>query len=124
MATTNRESDRFMLRLPDGMRERVKKGAEQQGRSMNAEIVDALLQRYPEAQDDFGLFIRLLGFRLDRYAKLTKPDMIDKEREDILRMFLVALDHFDPQRTVTKDGHFISTSGRYARSGGKGKQDD
>jgi len=40
--STNRESDKFMLRLPDGMREEIKREAEAAGRSMNAEIVSAL----------------------------------------------------------------------------------
>ena len=37
-----RESDKFMLRLPDGMRERIKRSAEGSRRSMNAEIVDMI----------------------------------------------------------------------------------
>lgn len=40
--------DRYMLRLPDGMRERIKSAAAENGRSMNAEIVDTLLGKYPE----------------------------------------------------------------------------
>jgi hypothetical protein len=35
-------SDKFMLRLPDGMRERIKTEAEANRRSMNAEIVARL----------------------------------------------------------------------------------
>jgi hypothetical protein len=37
-----RGSDQFMLRLPDGMRDFVAEMAERNGRSMNAEIVNAL----------------------------------------------------------------------------------
>lgn len=39
-----REYDRFILRLPDGMRERVQDRAKINGRSMNAEIVAILTQ--------------------------------------------------------------------------------
>lgn len=35
-------NDKFMLRLPDGMRERIKAAADQNNRSMNAEIVARL----------------------------------------------------------------------------------
>ncbi len=42
MSPTGRESDKFMLRLPDGMRDSIKASAEKNGRSMNAEIVSAL----------------------------------------------------------------------------------
>lgn len=41
--TENRAlNDKFMLRLPDGMRDRIKAAAEHNNRSMNAEIVMAL----------------------------------------------------------------------------------
>ena len=41
-APTNRDSDKFMLRLPVGMRELVRVAAEKNHRSMNSEIVDRL----------------------------------------------------------------------------------
>lgn len=36
------KQDRFIVRLPDGMRDRIKAAASHNGRSMNAEIVHAL----------------------------------------------------------------------------------
>lgn len=42
MSGTSRESDKFMLRLPEGMRERVKASAEANNRSMNSEVVQAI----------------------------------------------------------------------------------
>jgi hypothetical protein len=44
--------DKFMLRLPDGMRELVRQSAENSGRSMNAEIVQRLKQSFDEAAGD------------------------------------------------------------------------
>lgn len=41
------ELDRFILRLPDGMRNRIKEAAEHNGRSMNAEIIQALEYFFP-----------------------------------------------------------------------------
>lgn len=35
-------SDKFMLRLPDGMRDRIREAAEKNNRSMNSEIVSRL----------------------------------------------------------------------------------
>lgn len=49
---TNRESDKFMLRLPDGMRERIKTAADLNQRSMNAEIVATLREAYPDPDPD------------------------------------------------------------------------
>lgn len=44
--------DKFMLRLPDGMRERIKAEADKAGRSMNAEIVYQLENAYAHADLD------------------------------------------------------------------------
>lgn len=41
------KQDQFMLRFPDGMRDRIKAAAQASGRSMNAEIVQALEDAYP-----------------------------------------------------------------------------
>ena len=46
MAT--RRSNPNQLRLPDGLRERIKTYAERHGRSMNAEIVRILEREFPE----------------------------------------------------------------------------
>ncbi|SOE18587.1 Arc-like DNA binding dprotein [Hoeflea halophila] len=42
MAKQGRGSEQAMIRLPEGMRDRLKESAEQNGRSMNAEIVARL----------------------------------------------------------------------------------
>jgi plasmid stability protein len=47
MSATNRESDKFMLRLPEGVRDRIKVVADANSRSMNAEIVATLVEKYP-----------------------------------------------------------------------------
>lgn len=39
---TARASDKFLLRLPPGMREFIKQQAAENGRSMNAEIINRL----------------------------------------------------------------------------------
>lgn len=45
------KADKFVIRLPDGMREKIKNDADQQGRSMNAQIV-FMLQEYFNSKDD------------------------------------------------------------------------
>ncbi|MCB4456883.1 Arc family DNA-binding protein [Leisingera sp. McT4-56] len=40
--------DKFMLRLPDGMRARIRAAAKKNGRSMNAEIVALLEDQFPD----------------------------------------------------------------------------
>lgn len=48
--------DKFMLRLPDGMRERLKEAAAANNRSMNAEIVATLEEKYPPADFSYDAF--------------------------------------------------------------------
>lgn len=40
--------DKYVLRMPDGLRERIKAYAERNGRSMNSEIVRVLEREFPE----------------------------------------------------------------------------
>ena len=47
----------FMLRLPEGMRERIKSAAKLNNRSMNAEIVAALAEHYPDPADPFDAVV-------------------------------------------------------------------
>jgi predicted transcriptional regulator len=49
-AATNRASDKFILRLPDGMRERLAEVAQRERRSMNSVALDALAL-YFESED-------------------------------------------------------------------------
>jgi len=65
-AKTGRGSDQFPLRLPDGLRDTLKELADQNGRSMNAEIVarlqDSLKSPYPELSGyGFEALVRRLG---------------------------------------------------------------
>lgn len=51
----NRESDKFMLRLPPGMRDAIAQEAEENGRSMNAEIIDRLAFSFQEILSQEGM---------------------------------------------------------------------
>ena len=44
----SRHLDKFMLRMPDGMRGRIAEAAKENGRSMNAEIIHRLEQSFAE----------------------------------------------------------------------------
>jgi plasmid stability protein len=46
---TNRESDKIIVRLPEGMRDHLAMLAAANGRSMNAEVVTALARHFAEA---------------------------------------------------------------------------
>ncbi|MDE3796622.1 Arc family DNA-binding protein [Sinorhizobium meliloti] len=46
---TIQPQDKYVLRLPDGLRDRIKAYAERNGRSMNAEIIRVLEREYPPA---------------------------------------------------------------------------
>lgn len=48
MTAPSRDLNRFLVRMPDGMRDRIAEIAKANGRSMNAEIVRTLEEAYPD----------------------------------------------------------------------------
>lgn len=61
MTAPSKQLDQFVVRLPDGMRDRIKAAAEANNRSMNAEIIATLEEKYPapEALDPNDLEVML-----------------------------------------------------------------
>ncbi|PTQ72733.1 Arc family DNA-binding protein [Celeribacter persicus] len=86
-AKAGRGSDQFVVRLPDGMRDRIKAAAETNNRSMNAEIVATLEKEYPATPPDIHQVtvevLQLLGL----LTVMTEQDRIKtvSEKENELR---------------------------------------
>ncbi|MBN8978037.1 MAG: Arc family DNA-binding protein [Rhizobiales bacterium] len=72
----SQQQDRFIVRLPDGMRDDLKVEAAKNGRSMNAEIVSRLVE-----YDSLRKQIEMLHLKLDR-AQLSR-DLLQKEMADV-----------------------------------------
>lgn len=71
--------DKFMLRLPDGMRDRIRAAAEANGRSMNAEIVYTLEHAYP-GNTEIDEIASAIAEKLDTF----KREKSKKRRAEIL----------------------------------------
>lgn len=75
--TPSRKLDQYIVRMPDGMRDRLKTEAKKSGRSLNAEIVHRLanslqFRRFEDAGFDFGLgFDEDLNFELLNAASMN-----------------------------------------------------
>lgn len=71
----SRDSDKFMLRLPDGMRDRIAEVAKMNNRSMNAEIISCLSQFYGEEGSSGNSFqerqVSLLEQMLDELKEMN-----------------------------------------------------
>lgn len=76
------DQDKFVLRLPDGMRERIKFVAERNKRSMNAEIIATLEEKYPYITQDQADEMMAL---LIRYFEIKKPTNISSENYAVIR---------------------------------------
>ena len=63
-----------MLRLPDGLRDRIKTVAEANNRSMNAEIVAVLEENYPAPLEDDDGFDRIYKLMGHVYAGQTEAE--------------------------------------------------
>lgn len=66
-ATTNADSDKFIVRLPDGMRTRIAEAATANNRTMNAEVI-ARLNKSFEQEKAAGEAIERMN---DTLAQLT-----------------------------------------------------
>ena len=85
---TGRESDKFMLRLPDGMRDRIAEAAKANNRSMNAEIVSRLEASLRYNTEDASFIFRQHDDLLDlniKYSELQDAykrlmDELDKRK--------------------------------------------
>lgn len=63
------KQDQFMLRLPDGLRDRVKAAADENKRSMNAEIVDRLENSFESHAADAQEMARAALATIEKAAK-------------------------------------------------------
>ncbi len=87
MAKAGRGADQFPLRLPEGLRDRIKLKSEQSGRSMNSEIVAALEAAFP-SPDQFSSDMSLsdaledLQKRLDEVKMAHRAKDSEKAREE------------------------------------------
>lgn len=52
MTDKAQNQDKFIIRLPDGLRERIRTAADKNHRSMNAEVVSLLEENYPAPTPD------------------------------------------------------------------------
>ena len=87
MAKTGRQSFQQMLRLPDGLRDRIKAAADRHGRSMNAEIVQVLEREYPEPwplEDRLAEMVELARM-LKQSVDNKSVDRLSFELEETLR---------------------------------------
>lgn len=67
--------DKFVLRLPDGMRDRIKAAADENGRSMNSEIVATLEDAYPEVDPEAAILEMIQHIR-EMSAKALPPERL------------------------------------------------
>ncbi|RWM21748.1 MAG: Arc family DNA-binding protein [Mesorhizobium sp.] len=85
--------DKFVLRMPDGMRERIAIEAHRNKRSMNAEIIEVLDREFPAAPSLEEIFEQV-----DFLIEMYKKDADDLVRRDMLSMLSVMKIKFDELR--------------------------
>lgn len=96
---TNRDSDKFMLRLPDGLRDRVKVVAEANRHSMNAEIIDAIerhidMEEY-RLNDQPEVSPELKAYMLSEMQDATDPFATKADIDKLYEIIKVLADKID-----------------------------
>jgi hypothetical protein len=96
---TVQPQDKYILRLPDGMRDRIRTAADDNNRSMNAEIVARLGKSFVDerVQEDYS---RRINWLLDALA--SKDEGFQNARKALeagdfekLREILIVYEHFE-----------------------------
>lgn len=82
----SQNQDKFIVRLPDGMRDRIKAAAEAANRSMNAEIVMTLEEKYP-APPEFSDEVRSVEIYAEVFKLMKRISQAtsDEERKELLQ---------------------------------------
>lgn len=102
----SRTAEQFVVRFPDGMRDRIASVAKDNNRSMNAEIVarlDASLQ--PEAGTSAESFVRELEFVRHTFERQTKSLTFGQE---MLAHFLLSASSYVPEEHLKQFAPAIS----------------
>ncbi|MDE3818775.1 Arc family DNA-binding protein [Sinorhizobium meliloti] len=89
MAKAGRGADQFMVRLPEGMRDRIAASAEHNGRSMNAEVVARLENSFssnvdPKALSDAFAIAEDMRARLENqwnYLQEVERKLLDERKQ-------------------------------------------
>src|SRR4051794_29173075 len=98
-------TDKFMLRLPDGMRERIRREAKANGRSMNQEIVHALEGYFPAGPTpellarNIRLFLDWAQNGRDGCTELYK----ERGRENLLQALARFMELVETENSPTRD---------------------
>jgi hypothetical protein len=92
--TPSQSQDKFIVRLPTGLRDRIRRSAEANARSMNAEIVAALLDWFPDptAEEYLVWLHRELETMRQRLESPKMPDdakVVARERATAARKKMI-----------------------------------
>ncbi|WP_333900423.1 Arc family DNA-binding protein [Agrobacterium pusense] len=85
MAKAGRGSEQVMIRLPDGMRDRIRDSAEKNNRSMNAEIVAVLEEAFPSEPYDFSAELSFMD-EIDEIAAKLERLKLGAARQELERL--------------------------------------
>lgn len=91
MATVGRGADQYTVRFPDGLRDRIKDAAEENGRSMNAEIIARLEASFLPARgssyaspDAAAILESIFGYLAAEGWTPPKREVTDKKTRRII----------------------------------------
>lgn len=77
--------DKFVIRLPDGMRDRIKRAADEANRSMNSEIISTLERAYPPLPPKIVHSLTMVNEATLRLASASSTDEKESLRKAIER---------------------------------------
>lgn len=107
MATSRANIDQYQLRMPPGLRDRIKAAAEANNRSMNAEIIDRLEKTFEKKSStpptDVTQNLEEIGETMRQQAALI--ERLTDKLNDVNLAFEIYREYFDGKIVDSKSKH-------------------
>lgn len=99
----NGASDKFLVRLPPGMRERIALAAQRNGRTLTAEIVDVLEREFPPVPSISDIFEQI-DFLSKMYDYSKDDDITNREMMQVLSVLKTRMEELRKSREDKQGG--------------------
>jgi plasmid stability protein len=86
MSEQSHDQEKFIVRMPAGMRDRIRKRAAEEGRSMNAEVLQTLEKAYP-ASSDIDATLREIGEVFVKQMEERDPAIIRELEQQLADLY-------------------------------------
>lgn len=104
----SRTADKIMIRLPDGMRERLTESATSRGRSVNADVISRIEASFKMEEDAYEGIRTVEELRQSTNARMDEMEREHREQRALFEQMVAAIrSRFGPEVVTQTFGHAV-----------------